>query len=274
MNRIEYTLSEIFIYPVKGMGGISLNSAELTERGLQYDRRWMLVDANNEFISQRTVTKLCLFKLSFCDDGFLIEYESQQIAIPINLESGTPINVKVWEDTMPAICASETVNNFFTEILQQPCKLVYMADETLRTVDFNYAHNNEIVSFADAYPMMMIGQESLNLLNSKLQEKLPMNRFRPSIVFTGGSAHDEDAWQNFSINNALFKGVKLCARCAVPTINQTTAKPGKEPLKTLASYRFRDNKVYFGQNVLIQSKGNISVGQTIQIQSQNKQFTL
>lgn len=140
-----------------------------------------------------------------------------------------------------------------------------MPDDTKRMVDTEYAKNNETTSFSDGYPFLIIGQSSLDELNSKLSEPLPINRFRPNIVFTAGEPHAEDSWQHITINGIEFFGVKTCARCVVTTINQQTAVAGNEPLKTLAAYRTVNNKVKFGMNLLHKGTGTIKVGDTITV---------
>jgi len=145
------------------------------------------------------------------------------------------------------------------------CQLVYMRDEEKRKVDERYAHDNEITSFSDGYPLLIIGQASLNDLNNRLHEPVPMNRFRPNIVFTGGQPFDEDRMQHIRINAIDLYGVELCARCVVTTIDQTTGTKAKEPLKTLAGYRVSNNKIYFGQNIIFKQTGLISKGDAIEM---------
>jgi uncharacterized protein YcbX len=140
-----------------------------------------------------------------------------------------------------------------------------MPDIERRKVDERYALNNEITSFSDGYPLLMIGQASLDDLNSRMAEPLAMDRFRPNIVFLGGAPYDEDTMEHVKANDIDLYGVKLCARCVVTTINQLTAEKEKEPLKTLAGYRMKDNKVYFGQNILFKQAGMIKVGDTLKI---------
>jgi uncharacterized protein YcbX len=123
------------------------------------------------------------------------------------------------------------------------------------------------VSLADAYPLMMIGQSTLDDLNKRLENPLPMNRFRPSVVFTGGEPFEEDHWDKFTMNNLTFAGVKLCKRCVLITIDQATGIKGIEPLATLSKYRKKDNGVYFGQNVIPTTLGQLSIGDEIIINS-------
>ena len=132
-------------------------------------------------------------------------------------------------------------------------------------MDARYAHANEQVSLADGYPLLIIGEASLADLNKRLPSPVPMNRFRPNLVFSGGHAYEEDAWKEFRIGESLFKGVKPCSRCVLTTIDQDTGAQGKEPLATLASYRKKENKIYFGQNVLALNEKTIYEGATIHV---------
>lgn len=260
----KYRITELFIYPVKGMGGIALEETKVTERGFEYDRRWMLVDENNVFISQRSFPQLCLFKLAFCSTGFKITFNNEELIIPFSISEGQAIQVSIWNDSVSAIVADKQANDFFSKHLSQASKLVYMPGGSNRLVDKNFVKTNHVVSFADGYPVLIIGQASLNLLNSKLTEPVAMNRFRPNIVFTGGEAHQEDLWRTIAIADSEFKGVKACARCQVPNINQEDATLNKEPVRTLAGYRSFDHKINFGQNLIVVKKGVVHSGDSIE----------
>ncbi len=255
-------ISEIYIYPIKSLGGISLQQAEVTDRGFKYDRRWMLVDDNNRFLSQREVTTMALLKISLGNNGLTVTntVNASNLFIPFILPKNEFIEVTVWDDSCTAQLVSREADEWFTKALGINCRLVYMPDDTKRHTDTRYTTDNGITSFSDAYPFMIIGQASLDELNSHLDEKLPINRFRPNMVFTGGTPYQEDLINEFIINNIKFNGVKLCARCNVTTINQANASKGKEPLKTLAGYRSKNKKIYFGQNVVHSGVGVISVG--------------
>lgn len=261
------TVSELFIYPIKSLGGIAISSAPVTERGLQYDRRWMLVDEYHTFISQREVAAMALFEVALQEDGLLVTHRlnGNSILIPFEPQTNEMLIVEVWSDHCRAIVVSREANQWFSDKLGINCRLVYMPDTVERRVDDRYVIDKEIVSFADGYPMLLIGQSSLDDLNSRLQEKLTIQRFRPNIVFTGGEPFEEDDLEAFKINDILFYGVKLCARCIITTINPDTATKGKEPLRTLATYRMRNNEVYFGQNLLYKGEGQIQVGDAIEV---------
>ncbi len=228
-------VSELFIYPIKSLGGISVSIALVTDRGFQHDRRWMLVDENNKFITQRSLPQMALLQPAITNEGLKVYHKKslEEILVPFDL-LGETISVQVWSDRCKAVVVDTKVNEWFSDILDIKCRLVYMPATTKRRVDGRYASQKEITSFTDGYPFMIIGQSSLNDLNTRLEEKLPINRFRPNIVFTGGTPHDEDTWAQCTINGIYFYGVKLCARCVITTINQENMKKGKEPLKTLA----------------------------------------
>lgn len=268
-------VSQLFIYPIKSLGGIAKPAVEITNTGFKHDRRWMLVDEQNMFLTQRTHPQMVLLHVAESVNGFTVsKYNDADLSIdiPFFTESKKMIAVTVWDDVCNAIEVSDAHNDWFSEMLNTKCKLVYMPDDTRRMVDKRYAAHDEITSFSDGYPILMIGQTSLDNLNEKLKDPLPITRFRPNIVFTGGHAHIEDELAAFEINALHFLGVKPCSRCVMTTINQQTAAAGKEPLKTLAGYRMKNNKIYFGQNVLQQQNGIINTGDEIKIVKQQEPF--
>ena len=259
-------VSELFIYPIKSLGGIPVSDAVVTDRGLQYDRRWMLVDSSNVFMTQREFAEMALLQTEISQGGLKVYHKKSETSILIPLEPiGETISVQVWSDRCRAIVVDQKANEWFSDVLGKNCRLVYMPGTTKRRVDGRYAFNKEVTNFSDGYPFMTIGQSSLDDLNNRLEEKLPINRFRPNIVFTGGIAFEEDTWAHFTINDINFFGVKLCSRCVITTINQDTIKKSKEPLKTLATYRQKNHKIYFGQNLLHHGEGKIYIGDEIKL---------
>ncbi|MBS7565175.1 MOSC domain-containing protein [Mucilaginibacter sp. Bleaf8] len=261
-------ISQLFIYPVKSLGGIAVNQAWVTSRGLEHDRRWMLVDADNKFLSQRSVPQLAHFKLALLPDGIEVHHQQnkQRFIIPFQPQTSEYAQVHIWDDVCTAQFASADADEWFTACTGIDCRLVYMPDDTHRQVDLRYAAPGQVTSFSDAYPILIVSQESLDDLNSRLTEKLPMNRFRPNIVFTGGDAYMEDRLKEFTINSIRFQGVKLCARCVMIGVNQDNAATGTEPLKTLATYRKRNNKIYFGQNLVYQGSGPLQIGDKLSVE--------
>jgi uncharacterized protein len=265
------TVSELYIYPIKSLGGIALKSASLIERGFEHDRRWMLVNANNEFLTQREVTAMAFLKVQLTEQGLHItniNKPGEELFVPFEPTVAETEMVTVWSSRCRAQRVSDEADAWFSKQLGFTAKLFYMPDATRRYVDGRYAHNKEITSFTDGYPLLLIGQASLDDLNSRLEQPVPMNRFRPNVVFTGGTPFQEDYMKHFEINGITLFGVKPCARCVMTTINQQTAEKAKEPLKTLSTYRLKNKKILFGQNLLHQGTGIISVGDTITIHEQ------
>jgi len=261
-------VSELYIYPIKSLGGIALSSATLSDRGFQYDRRWMLVDENNCFFTQREFPEMALLQVEVMHAGLRVYHKNNidsSIIIPFISETNETATVKIWSNECEAQFVSNSIDEWFSEMLSFKCRLVYMPDATKRLVNEKYSLNKEITSFSDSHPILIIGQSSLDELNSRLPEPLPINRFRPNIVFTGGEAFEEDLMEHFIINDINFYGVKLCARCMITTINQDNAIAAKEPLRTLATYRMKDNNIFFGQNLLHHGEGTVNVGDKIEL---------
>lgn len=259
-----YALTAIFTYPIKSLGGIALQTALVQPRGLQYDRRWMLVDEQGLFVSQREVAELALLGTAI-EPPFLIVFSKKNPARRVHIPLEPPVSdmpettVQVWDDRCPARVHDPTINAWFSETLGTPLRLVFMPDTTVRPTDPQYAPADLPVSFSDGFPYLLIGQASLDDLNARLAQPLPMNRFRPNFVFAGGTPYEEDTWQDFAIGDVRFRGVKPCARCIVTTTDQETGQRGAEPLKTLATYRKQGHRILFGQNVIWAGAGDTRV---------------
>ncbi|MCW5909652.1 MAG: MOSC domain-containing protein [Cyclobacteriaceae bacterium] len=253
------TLSEIWIYPVKSFSGIRVKHALVKPKGLEYDRRWMLVDENGKFITQREHPHMALFDLAIQDQQIIISARSngKQLTIPLVAPEVNEIQkVVIWDDEVEVVEPDENYSQWFSDQLNLKCRLVFFPEANIRNVDPRYATNNEQVGFADGYPILIIGQSSLNDLNSRMDEPVEMRRFRPNFVFTGGQPYEEDDWKNFSIGSSRFMGVKPCARCVLTTVNPQTGQKGREPLLTLSKYRREGNKILFGQNVIALNHNN------------------
>jgi len=265
----NYTLSHLFIYPVKSLGGIALSTAKIEARGLEHDRRWLLIDQENQFLTQRTYPQMALIKVLLEKDSLVFFHQHQpedRLVVGLRQCEQEALNVGIWDDTCKANPVGANADKWFSKKLEIACRLVRMAEDEQRLVDGRYASNGETVSFADGYPFLIIGQAALDHLNSRLENSVSMDRFRPNFVFSGGLPNKEDEWKDFSINDIHFAGVKPCARCIMTTVNPEKGEiDSKEPLKTLASYRKRENKIYFGQNVLPITFGQVSVGDAINV---------
>jgi uncharacterized protein len=259
-------VSGITVYPIKSLGGIALDYSAIEERGLPHDRRWMLVDAQGQFLTQRKIARMALFKVALRENSLRVQYpDFPELAVPF-VPEGEQMRVTVWEDTCEALAVSPAADQWFSDALQMHCRLVYMPDQSRRRVDERYNTDDYMVSFADGFPFLLIGQASLDDLNSRLPEPVPMNRFRPNLVIQTTEPFIEDTWQSIRIGEALFHVKKPCARCVLTTIDQQTAAKGPEPLRTLSTYRRIHNKVLFGQNLVFGRQGNsIRVGDRVEV---------
>ena len=228
-----------------------------------------MVDEQGLFLSQRTLPVMALFGVNQISNGFEIwaPGKEDRIAIPFVSGSSTKLKVTVWDDTFDAILHSSFCNDWFSAILGINCMLAYMPSNSRRMVDPAYNTGNDIVSFADAFPVLLIGQASFDDLNKRLPSPILIDRFRPNLIFTGGVAFEEDSYGEFYIGSQQFKAAKPCARCTVITVNQQTGIMGKEPLTTLATYRAKNNKIYFGQNLLQIGNGIVKIGDEIHVKN-------
>ncbi|RFP65193.1 MOSC domain-containing protein [Hymenobacter lapidiphilus] len=266
-------LSDLYIYPVKSLGGIRLTEAVVEPRGLRHDRRWLIVNERNQFMTQRQTTAMAHLKVAPAYNGFLLSHQQRPELLPLYVPfEATPektLFVTVWDDMVFAWRARPECDEWLSEALGQPCKLVYMSDMVRRDTEPALNPEGQLVSFADAYPFLLIGQASLLDLNSRLAEPVGMERFRPNFVFSGGAAFAEDSWSQFRIGELDFRAVRACGRCVLTTIDPATARKNAlgEPLRTLASYRTEDGSAMFGQNVTGAGRGWIAVGQPIAVHS-------
>jgi uncharacterized protein len=257
-------LTGLTIYPVKAARGISVDHSEVDAFGLRYDRRWMVVNPSGEFLSQRTHPRLALIVPSIVDGTLRIAAPGMPpLELPLRPVDTIRSRVAVWRDSCSASWLGEEPADWFSEFLQSACSLVHMPDRVFRPADPAYAPSGVRVSFADAFPFLLISEESLEALNRRLPQALPMNRFRPNLIVAGAKPYAEDEWTSIVMGEIGMRVVKPCGRCVVTTTDQTTGERGKEPLRTLATYRKRDGEVMFGQNVVHQQPGYLRIGDPI-----------
>jgi uncharacterized protein len=260
-------LSEIFVYPIKSCAGIALSRAVLRETGLEYDRNWMVTDPSGGMLTQRTLPRMALIRTAFEGGDLLIDAPGMPtLRTPLNadaLASATPIRATVWRDTVDALDTGDASAHWFTEFLGMPARLARFLPAYRRVVDEKWtAPQTTYTRFADGFPLLVLGQSSLDDLNARLSTKgapgIPMNRFRPNLVIDGLDAYEEDFVGEMQIGDVQLRLVKLCSRCPVPTIDQTTGAPHPEwphePLDTMSGYRASeqmDGKLTFGKNAVV-----------------------
>lgn len=260
------TLSQLYVYPLKSAGGIPLESADLSPTGLRYDRRWMLVDAEGEFMSQRRHPRMALISVHLSPESLVIEAPGMPtLEVPLHTEAEGFIDVWVWGDPCRGATVDRDADRWFSEFLEFPCRLVRKPDDDVRPVDSLHAAEGDQVGFADGFPFLLISEASLDDLNGRLEKPVPMDRFRPNFIVGGCEAFAEDGWTKIYVGQACFRVAEPCPRCAITTVDQSTGVRGKEPLRTLAEYRGSGGEVMFGRNLIHETLGAVRIGDTVEI---------
>jgi uncharacterized protein YcbX len=261
-------VESLHIYPVKGLRAIDLQSSTVEPRGLGHDRRWMLVDEGGKFISQREHPKLATLNADITDEGIHISHASGSLTVVRPTSDGERLPVTLWKQPIEGYRAAPNADKWFSDFLGVPCRLVYQGDLP-RPVSEQYAPGH-YASYADGFPILITVTASLNDLNQRMPQPLPMNRFRPNIVISGAAPWSEDAWKKIRIGDVTLDIVKPCLRCVVTTTDQASgAKESNEPLATLKNFRLLRQPgltgVVFGQNAVPAGLGTIKTGDTVEV---------
>ena len=261
-------LSSIHLYPIKSMRGFAVQEAEVEVRGLHGDRRWMLIDANARFVTARQHPRLLKCAAELIRDGLVVftpDGSRRDVGEPPI--SAATIEVGIWKSSSRARAADDAINAWLSLQLGIAVRLVHMADDCVRSVSRDWSKPGDIVSFADGFPLLLIGTASLDLLNSKLARPVSMANFRPNLVVQTAVPHIEDTWKRIRIGDTEFALTKPCTRCVLTTIDPDSATPATdgEPLKTLTSYRREAIGVTFGQNLLVRRTGIVRVDAPVEV---------
>lgn len=265
-------IAELWIYPLKGARGTSLAASDVLVGGLRHDRRFMLVDRDGVFLSQRSHPRLALVDPRVGSSALpqtltiTTPASPEGTTVPLVPTEGPHRRVRVWDDEVDALEVEGDASAMLSEHLQTECSLVFMPDDVVRQVDIDYARPGDRVGFADGFPVLLASLSSLAELNERLASAggpVPMNRFRPNLVVEGGEAFEEDRFQRALVGSLAFRMPKRCSRCQVTTVDQESAFVGKEPLRTLSQYRREGNKVYFAQNLVPDAEGTVRVGDEV-----------
>lgn len=264
------TITSLHVYPVKGLKGVDLQAAQCTDRGLEHDRRWMVVDPDGEFFTQRDHPRMATVWTDLDASTLALSApDAGSVSLPLHPTDGEPMRVRVWSSLCDALAVSSAADTWLTEYLGVDCRLVYMPESSHRRSNPEYAGRDRLVGFADGYAYLIVGEASLADLNARLATRkhppLPMNRFRPNIVVSGSHAYAEDGWGEIRVGTAVLRAVKTCGRCQVTTTDQTTGEVrGPEPLATLTTYR--DTPEFgpiFGMNLVTETVGRVAVGDAV-----------
>jgi uncharacterized protein len=259
-------LSQIFIYPIKSARGIAVPETQLDNSGPLQDRRWMIVDENGVFLSQRKLPAMALIEPRFEGSDLVVTAPGMsRLVIPPWSGDSEWMSVRIWRDNLKLPHPNQGWSDWFSSFLGTRCRLVHLPDEVTRCVEPPFDHPKWRVSLADGYPLLVVTQESLDLLNTKLGSPIGMARFRPNLVIAAATPHAEDGWTGLQIDSVRLAIVKPCARCSTVLVDPATAQPGLEPLRTLAEYRRMSGSVMFAQNALVVNPGQIRVGTAVEI---------
>ena len=253
-------VSHLYIYPIKSLGAVSVSKAIMEKEGLRDDRRFMLVDEQGKFITQRTRPTLTRFALSESANGYLVKdavtgLEKELCTAPT---LGDFISVDIWDDQLQAREVMDGWSLWFSQALSQQVKLVRITEENPRQMKEKYqtaiAKNT---SFADSLPLLVVSSGSFSALERKVMGPVDRLRFRPNIIVSATEPFVEDTWSEIKIGEVSLSGAKPCARCPLVNVDPISGESDKKTLKTLASFRTINQKVYFGQQFVPISIGEI-----------------
>ncbi|MBB4862494.1 uncharacterized protein YcbX [Pseudomonas nitritireducens] len=266
-----YSLSELYRYPVKSTAYESLESVHLDALGLEGDRRWMVVEAaNGRFLTQRLLPQMGRIEARW-QDGFerlrLRATGMDDLLVAVPGSDDNLRGVMIWRDLLQVPDAGDAAAQWLSAFLGREVRLVQIPEERARQVDTAYAEPGEQVHFADGFPLLLIGQGSLDDLSAKVGRPLEMLRFRPNLVVTGAEPFAEDGWKRIRIGEVTFRVAKPCSRCILTTIDPHTGErdAAREPLATLLGYRNVNGEALFGQNLVAENRGELRLGMPVEV---------
>ena len=263
-------LSALYRFPLKSGKGERLSRARLDKLGVAGDRRWMLVEeATGRFLTQRVDPKMSQLSALWNASGGLTlnaqGFEALDVAVP---QVDTDLRgVTIWRDTLRVPDAGDAAADWLSRFIEKPVRLVHVPLERARTTEAGYGRDDDKVAFADGYPLLLIGQASLDDISHKVGRPLDMLRFRPNLVIEGSGAFAEDGWKRIRIGDVEFRLVKSCSRCILTTIDPHTGvrDEQREPLATLMTYRKQAEGTLFGQNLVNDGSGVLEVGMPVTV---------
>ncbi len=267
-------IGALYTYPVKGCYRLEHDSVRVEPWGLAGDRRWLIVDPETgAAITQRDTARLTQIYPGPVERGLALRAQGLTDLIVNEPAPDELLEVKVWSFTGPAALVSRTADDWLSEVLGQTVRLVFLDDPTRRRVNPEYGRPEDRVSFADGYPLLLANTASLADLNDRIAESgsleapLPMTRFRPNVVISGGPPWIEDAWtgRRIRVGPVEFRVPKPCDRCVVTTTDQETGERGREPLRTLGRYRNINQGLMFATNLIPDGPGHIAVGDPVEL---------
>ena len=263
-------LSELYRYPVKSGQAQSLQASQVGLLGLQGDRRWMVVEEENgRFLTQRAWPQLGQIDARDDDNGQLLLQAPGRVPlqVPVPAADDALRGVTIWRDTLRVPDAGDEAARWVSDFIGKPTRLVQVPLDRARMTQAGFGKDDDQVAFADGFPLLLIGEASLQDLSQKVGRPLEMLRFRPNLVIEGSEAYAEDNWKRIRIGDVEFRVVKSCSRCILTTIDPQTGERSadREPLATLQKYRAEADGAMFGQNLVNDSNGRLEVGMPVEI---------
>jgi uncharacterized protein YcbX len=263
------TLTGLFVYPVKSARGIALHEAELGDRGLAHDRRFMVVDEGGRFLTQRDTPALAKLCTALHDHGGVgelqLSFEGRELCLPLRPHQGHTRRVRVFTDDVDALDLGAQASTFLSAALGRQVALVYMPEDTRRQVDPTRAQAQDIVGFADGFPYLLANESSLAALNRELPEPVTMQRFRPNFVIAGVPAYSEDSFADLTIGAVPFVAIKPCSRCVIVNTDPTSGQRERGVLEALVRTHTIGNRPMFGQNLVARGTGTLTVGDHVEL---------
>jgi uncharacterized protein len=259
MTEHELELTRLFVYPIKSVRGIELTEAQVLERGLEHDRRFMLVDGGGNLVTSRQHPKLLTVSTALSGENLIVNAPGMpELRLPLEVQ-GEERRVRVWFDWMPGLVVGDGASGWFSEFLRVPVRLVWMPEHSERRMNPEFGPSR--LSFADGNPFHLVSESSIADLEDRVGAAVGVERFRPNLVVRGAQAYAEDRWTRVTFGSLEFKVHEPCARCMVVNLEPTTGQIGVEPLRTLARYRRQGKSVLFGQHLHTSGRGLLRVGQ-------------
>jgi uncharacterized protein YcbX len=265
---LHATIARLFVYPIKSCAGVELPEALLTETGLEFDRAWMVVDAEGEFVTQRELPRMALIRPQLKHSEMVLRAPGM-LALHVAFDRvEAPMRVRVWDDEVPAYDMGDIAAQWFSDFLSLPgeprrLRLVRFDPEHQRLSSLKWTGGVEAPNqFADGFPLLVASEGSLAELNAKLvaagHGAVGIERFRPNLVLAGMEAHDEDRVDALHITTsegeALLLPVKPCSRCPIPDIDPATGLSSPEVGDMLRTYRAdarANGAITFGMNAIV-----------------------
>lgn len=263
-------LSALYRYPVKSGQAQSLQGSPVGNLGLEGDRRWLVVEADNgRFLTQRALPELGRIHAGYGADGqLLLEGDGfTPLAVPVPPADDNLRGVTIWRDTLRVPDAGDEAAAWLSALLGKSVRLVHCPEQRARYLPSGYGLNSDRAAFPDGFPLLLIGQASLNELSRRVGRPMEMLRFRPNLVVEGAEAFAEDTWKRIRIGDMTLRVLKPSVRCIFTTLDPATGErsPDREPLTTLKTFREKEGDVLFGQNLAVDGVGELKVGMAVEV---------